>query len=74
MQDVGLIFLAAMASAIAEDCLDAGRDAATALGSSLLATAASTLLVGLGMLAVGESNLPPLGCLAASLQSGRPRA
>ena len=53
VQDVGLIFLSAMASSVAALCTAAGRDAASALGTSLLTMAASTLLVGLGLVAVG---------------------
>ena len=53
VQDVGLIFLSAMASSIAALCTAAGRDAASALGTSLLTMAASTALVGLGLVAVG---------------------
>lgn len=54
VQDVGLIFLSAMASSIAALCAEAGHDAATALGTSLLTMTISTFLVGLGTLAVGE--------------------
>ena len=53
MQDVGLIFLSAMASSIAALCAEAGRDAATALGTSLLTMTVCTFFVGLGTLAVG---------------------
>lgn len=51
---MGLIFLSAMASSIATLCAEAGRDAATALGTSLLTMTVSTFLVGLGTLVVGE--------------------
>ena len=51
---MGLIFLSAMATSIAGLCGAAGRDEATALGTSLLAMTLSTFLVGLGTLAVGE--------------------
>ncbi len=54
LQDVGLIFLSAMASSIAMLCEEAGRDAATALGTSLLTMTISTFCVGLGTMAVGE--------------------
>lgn len=53
-QDVGLIFLSAMASSIAGLCSRAGMDASAALGTSLLTMAASSAVVGLGLLAVGE--------------------
>ena len=54
VQDVGLIFLSAMASSVAGLCTTAGRDAASALGTSLLTMAVSTVLVGMGLVAVGE--------------------
>lgn len=60
VQDVGLIFLSAMATSIAAICCEAGRDAATALGTSLLTmsvatffTGACTQLVGEGVMGVG---------------------
>ncbi len=53
-QDVGLIFLSAMASSIASLCSRAGLDASAALGTSLLTMAVSSAVVGLGLLAVGE--------------------
>jgi hypothetical protein len=40
-------------SSIADACTARGLDAAAALGTSLLTLAVSTLLVGLGLLAVG---------------------
>ena len=54
LQDVGLIFLSAMASSIASLCSRAGLDASAALGTSLLTMAVSSAVVGLGLLAVGE--------------------
>jgi hypothetical protein len=50
----GIIFLSAMGSSIATLCLDAGKDAEVALGTALLTMTASTFLVGLGTLLVGE--------------------
>ncbi|GAB4817875.1 hypothetical protein N2152v2_004921 [Parachlorella kessleri] len=60
VQDVGLIFLSAMASSIAVLCAEAGRDAATALGTSLLTMTVCTFLVGLGTLAVSKFKLAGL--------------
>lgn len=54
MQDVGLIFLSAMATSIAGICQKAGQGVATALGTALLTMTVSTALVGLGTLLVGE--------------------
>lgn len=56
-QDVGLIFLSAMASSIAAACGRAGLDAAAALGTTLLTMALSTALVGLGLIAVARLRL-----------------
>jgi SulP family sulfate permease len=53
VQDVGLIFLSAMATSIAVACQRDGYTPAEALGTSLLTMAASTALVGLVLLAVG---------------------
>ena len=53
VQDVGLIFLSAMATSIAGLCLDAGRDAATALGTSLLTMSIATFFTGAMTLLVG---------------------
>jgi len=53
VQDVGLIFLSAMATSIAGTCLEAGRDAATALGTSLLTMSAATFFTGAMTLLVG---------------------
>ncbi|PRW58874.1 sulfate transporter [Chlorella sorokiniana] len=57
VQDVGLIFLSAMASSIASLCSRAGLDASAALGTSLLTMAASSAIVGLGLLAVAKARL-----------------
>ena len=46
VQDVGLIFLSAMTTAIAHICREQGLDAREALGSSLLTIALSTFVVG----------------------------
>lgn len=53
VQDVGLIFLSAMGSSIATLTLDAGKEAAVALGTSLLTMTISTFFVGLGTFFVG---------------------
>lgn len=53
VQDVGLIFLSAMATSIAGICLEAGRDAATALGTSLLTMSVATFFTGAMTLLVG---------------------
>jgi hypothetical protein len=55
VQDVGLIFLSAMATSVAGLVKEAGGDADTALATSLWTMTISTLLVGLGTLFVGES-------------------
>lgn len=57
VQDVGLIFLSAMASSIAALCTQAGLDAASALGTALLTMAISTVAVGLGLIAVAKMRL-----------------
>eukprot|EP00887_Chlorella_sp_A99_P004621 scaffold4.g4621.t1 len=56
-QDVGLIFLSMMASSIADQCAAEGLPPAVALGTSLLALTFSTLVVGLGMVAVARFKL-----------------
>ncbi len=50
---MGLIFLSAMATSIAGICLEAGRDAATALGTSLLTMSVATFFTGACTLLVG---------------------
>lgn len=60
VQDVGLIFLSAMASSIAGLCLDAGRDAATALGTSLLTMSVATFFTGAMTLLVARFRLAQL--------------
>ena len=57
VQDVGIIFLSAMGTSIAGLSIEAGRDAATALGTSLLTMTLSTFLVGLGTLFVARKSL-----------------
>ncbi|KAI3438511.1 hypothetical protein D9Q98_000939 [Chlorella vulgaris] len=57
VQDVGLIFLSAMASSIAAACAADGYSAAAALGTSLLTMAVSTFVVGLGLVAVAKAQL-----------------
>ena len=58
VQDVGLIFLSAMASSIARICDDAGRSREEALGTSLLTLAICTSFVGLGTFLIGEHAVP----------------
>lgn len=50
---MGLIFLSAMATSIAAICCEAGRDAATALGTSLLTMSVATFFTGACTLLVG---------------------
>ena len=63
VQDVGLIFLSAMATSIAAACLDAGRDAATALGTSLVAMCLATLFTGSMTALVGARRVCSAGGL-----------
>lgn len=63
---MGLIFLSAMASSIAGLCLDAGRDAATALGTSLLTMSVATFFTGAMTLLVGEHGRRAAGPLPAA--------
>ncbi len=46
VQDVGIIFLSAIASSVAAICADAGESPAVATATALVAMSASTLLVG----------------------------
>ena len=67
VQDVGLIFLSAMASSIALLCEQDGYEPREALGTSLLTLAISTFIV--GILIVGEhyccgTTAPSLSALA----------
>jgi len=57
VQDVGIIFLSAMGTSIAALTVEAGRDAATALGTALLTMTFSTFLVGLGTMFVARKSL-----------------
>jgi len=54
VQDVGLIFLSAMASDIASICSEAQIPANEALGTSLFTFCVATLIVGLLTLLVGR--------------------
>lgn len=54
VQDVGIIFLSAMGTSVAEIVLGEGKDAPTALGTALLTMTTSTFIVGLGTLFVGQ--------------------
>jgi len=55
VQDVGLIFLSAMATDIAKLCSDAGLPASEALGTSLITFSLATLTVGSLTWLVGET-------------------
>jgi len=57
VQDVGIIFLSAMGTSIADIAADAGKDADTALGTALLTMTLSTVIVGLGTLFVARRSL-----------------
>ncbi len=54
VQDVGLIFLSAMATSIVETCSKAGKDSATTLGTVLLTLLLTTFLVGVLIILTGE--------------------
>jgi len=54
VQDVGLIFLSAMATSIATMCADASLPAQTALGTTLLTLTIATTIVGIGTVLVRE--------------------
>ena len=54
VQDVGLIFLSAMATNVVDVCHKAGKDSDTTLGSVLLTLLLTTLLVGVLIILVGE--------------------
>lgn len=60
VQDVGLIFLSAMASSIADQCARAGVPDADALATTLLTLTVSTLLVGICTIFVGTFRLARL--------------
>jgi SulP family sulfate permease len=60
VQDVGLIFLSAMATSVAAICWEAGRDAATALGTSLLTMSVATFFTGACTLLVARYKLGQL--------------
>lgn len=57
VQDVGLIFLSAMASSVVEDCKDAGMADKDILATSLATLTAATALVGLLIVATGALKL-----------------
>lgn len=58
---MGLIFLSAMTTAIAQLCQEQGLDAREALGSSLLTIAVSTSVVGLLVVLTGKCSLSMSG-------------
>ena len=53
MQDVGLIFLSAIASAVVEQCLDAGLSDANTLATVLAALTTATAIVGILIVCTG---------------------
>lgn len=55
VQDVGLIFLSAMATSIAVLCEQQGYSREEALGTSLITLAISTFLVGFFIVLLGEA-------------------
>jgi SulP family sulfate permease len=57
VQDVGLIFLSAMATDIASICNGAGLPANEALGTVLFTFSVATMIVGILTMLVGESLL-----------------
>ncbi|KAA6425635.1 MAG: Sulfate Permease Family [Trebouxia sp. A1-2] len=60
VQDVGLIFLSAMATSIVETCSKAGKDSATTLGTVLLTLLLTTFLVGVLIILTGTLKLASL--------------
>ena len=58
VQDVGLIFLSAMASSIALLCEEDGYEPKEALGTSLLTLAIATFIVGILIVLVGAQMWP----------------
>ncbi|MEW5305292.1 MAG: hypothetical protein WDW36_007844 [Sanguina aurantia] len=73
VQDVGLIFLSAMATSIADIVQNAGLGAEVALGTSMFTMTVSTLIVGFLLVLVGKYQLAqliqyvPLSCIGAYL-------
>ncbi len=59
VQDVGLIFLSAMASSIALLCKEDGYEPREALGTSLLTLAIATFIVGILIVLVGAPDCLP---------------
>ena len=75
VQDVGLIFLSAMATAIAHDGLSKGVPKAEILGTTLATITVSTFIVGLLIILVGApcptaSSCPPLQRLDRAFATG----
>ncbi len=69
MQDVGLIFLSAMATSIAGMSAAAGRSAEEALGTTLVTLVIATFLVGSLIVLVGAPAPPPLSPASAVVMS-----
>ena len=57
VQDVGLIFLSAMASSVVDDCVDAGLDPGDTLATTLATLSLSTAVVGLLIVLTGVLKL-----------------
>ena len=60
VQDAGLIFLSTMATSIAVLGLEEGWDASTIVATTLVATAASTCLLGMALVVIGRLRLASL--------------
>ena len=63
VQDVGLIFLSAMATHVVDACHKAGQDSDTTLGTVLLTLLLTTLLVGVLIILTGGWLLTQSPCL-----------
>lgn len=57
VQDVGIIFMSAMATSVADIVHHEGKDVETALGSALFTMTVSTVIVGLGTMFVARRSL-----------------
>jgi len=74
VQDVGLIFLSAMATSIAGMSAAAGRSAQEALGTTLVTLVIATFLVGSLIVLVGAPAPPSHACLCCGIQCIKPCA
>ena len=68
VQDVGLIFLSAMATSVAHECAKAGVGPASTLGTALLTLTGSTFAVGVVIIIVGAGQ-PPAASAFSGLQA-----